>query len=378
MKSITVLGSTGSIGKNTLEVVRKLSQHFEIFALAAHSNIELLYQQALEFKPKFIAVYDEEKAKILQSQLPHISIIPGLEGLIEVASHQDVDIVLAAMSGSIGIFPAIEAIKKGKRIALANKEVLVSAGEYVMGLAKQYHAEVLPVDSEHSAIFQCLSDQEKPFLSKIILTASGGPFLYYTPEQLEDITVEKALKHPNWKMGAKITIDSSTLMNKGLEVIEAKWLFDLNLSQIDVVIHPQSIIHSMVEFIDGSILAQMGEPDMKGPIQYALSYPNRLSATAKKMSFASAINLQFLPPDQEKFRCLKLAFESLKLGGSASCFLNAANEVLVSRFLKQEITWKDIGIKLEELLSKYSLQETKCLDDILAVDKEARRLAFLS
>jgi 1-deoxy-D-xylulose-5-phosphate reductoisomerase len=373
MKKIAILGSTGSIGKNVLEVVRHTKNKFQVIALAAHSNIDLLEQQAHEFHPKVIAVYNKEKALILQKRLPKCAVLAGTEGLIDAASIDDASLIIAAISGTMGISPTIAAIQAGKNVALANKEVLVSGGSYVMSLVRKKGIQLIPIDSEHSAIFQCLQGEKKQTVSRIILTASGGPFRLL--ENLEKITVEDALRHPNWNMGPKVTIDSSTLMNKGLEVIETHWLFDIPLKKIEVLIHPQSIIHSMVEFIDHSILAQMGDPTMITPIQYAMTYPERFHSCIKPFDFLKNHTLQFLLPDTEKFRCLSLAYSAIEKGGSLPCFMNAANEILVKRFLNREIRWDQIGVNLEKLMSRHSIIPTNSLDDILAIDKLAREEA---
>lgn len=372
MKRIAILGSTGSIGKSTLAVARHLKDSIAVTALAAKSNIALLEEQAREFQPQFVCVYEKALAKELQSRLPHIPVVAGLEGLISTATHSDVDLVLSGMVGTIGLIPTISAICAGKDIALANKEVLVSGGEFVTSLARKHHVALLPVDSEHSAIFQCLQGENPKTIRRIILTASGGPFRNYNEEQLQQITVEKALGHPTWKMGPKITVDSSTLMNKGLEVIEAHWLFHLPLEQIEVVIHPQSLIHSMVEFTDGAILAQLSEPDMISPIQYALTYPNRLPGMMPPFDFLKERTLQFYKPDRQKFRCLQLAYDAIKYGGSLPCYMNAANEVLVMRFLQKQVAWSDIAVKLEKLMSQHDSKPLSSLEDILAIDELAR------
>ena len=371
---ISILGSTGSIGKNTLEVISHRGC-YEVEALAAYANIDLLELQVREFHPKIIAVYDEKKAKELKKRLPQMHIVSGMEGLLEVASLDTVDIVMSAISGAIGIAPTVTAIKKGKRIALANKEVLVAAGDLVMKMVKDFNAQLIPVDSEHSAIFQALQGSSDQEISRIILTASGGPFFRYTSQEMKHITLEKALKHPTWSMGAKITIDSSTLMNKGLEVIEAYHLFQVKREQIEVIIHPQSIIHSMVEFIDGSMIAQMSAPTMKVPIQYALTYPHREKGIIPPFSFSQYPSLEFIVLEKGKFRCLDLAFEALKIGKSMPCFLNAANEVLVDRFLQKEIGWLDISQKLETLCLHHQVTTINSLDTVYAVDAMARKEA---
>lgn len=374
MKTISILGSTGSIGRNTLEIARHLN--IRVAAIAGNQNIDLLEKQATEFKPDLVAVYDEKNALELQKRLPFIPVVAGLEGLIAAACHGSVDLVVAAMVGTIGITPIAKAIACGKSIALANKEILVSAGSYIQNLAKKHQVALLPIDSEHSAIFQCIVGEDPEAISRIIITASGGPFLHYPKEDLQNITVEAALNHPSWKMGPKVTIDSSTLMNKGLEVIEAYWLFGVRLDQIQVVIHPQSVIHSMVEYCDGSIMAQMSDPDMKLPIQYALTYPKRKKGVFPPFDITKQRRLDFYPPDYSKFRCLSLAFDSLKAGKSYPCYLNAANEVLVSRFLEKKIGWSEIGEKLEKLLSLHAPKEILSLEEIFEVDTMARNEAL--
>lgn len=376
MKKIALLGSTGSIGRNVLNVARHQAPEFRVVALAAKGgNLELLEEQAIEFKPDLIAVYDEEKAKILQKKLPHIPILTGEEGLVAVAVHEEAEMLVSAMSGTIGLKPTIAAIQAKKQIALANKEVLVSGGELVMRLVRENKVFLVPIDSEHSAIFQCLNGEKKAAVNRIILTASGGPFRLFKESQLKEITVDQALNHPTWKMGKKVTIDSSTLMNKGLEVIEAYWLFGVELEKIEVVIHPQSIIHSMVEFQDGSIMAQMGRPDMSVPIQYAMTYPERKKTALPYFDFTKAFELEFSPPNLNQFCCLRLAFEALKKGGSFACYMNAANEVLVERFLNGEIAWIKIGEILDRLMAEHVLQRVDSLEAILAVDKLARMQA---
>ncbi len=371
-KKIALLGSTGSIGTSSLQVVRHLGEDFEISALAAHSNIDLLQQQIKEFRPKVAAVFDEKQAKVLQSRAPGCPILSGLDGLKEVASFNEANFVISSITGTAGLIPTIEAIKAGKDVALANKEALVSGGELVMKLVKEKGVQLLPVDSEHSALFQALQGNCSSTIRKLILTASGGPFRNHNDEQLKNITVEQALNHPNWKMGSKVTIDSSTLMNKGLEVIEAYWLFGIPLEQIDVVVHPQSIVHSMIEYCDGSIMAQMGEPLMIVPIQYALTYPKRKPGLLNAFDFMRHGKLEFNAPDLKKFPCLSLAFEALRKGGSMPAYMNAANEVLVSRFLNKEISWQDIGKKLETLMERHSSKPVPTIEAIFDIDHEAR------
>lgn len=371
-KNISILGSTGSIGKSTLSVVRHIHPYIRVVAIAAKSNIDLLEEQAREFRPSVVAVFDLDKAEELRARLPGVNVLSGEEGLIAVARHEESDMLLSALSGTIGIVPTIAAMEEGKDIALANKEVLVSAGAYVTELAAKKGISIIPVDSEHSAVFQCLKGRDPATVHRIILTASGGPFLNFPSERLSDINLEMALNHPTWKMGVKITIDSSTLMNKGLEVIEARWLFGVPVEKIDVVIHPQSIIHSMVEFIDGSVIAQLSQTDMRLPIQYALTYPDSLPSILPPFSFSKNPRLDFLPVDMQKFRCLHLAYEALRREGSLPCYLNAANEVMVSRFCKGEISWLDIANKLERLISIHSVRPVESVKEILAVDTLAR------
>lgn len=378
MKKIALIGSTGSIGRSTLDVVRHLGpEQAQIICLAAHSNIDLLELQAQEFKPQLIAVYNEKKAQELQKRLPNLKIVGGIAGVNEAAAHVNANFVLSAMTGSLGLHPTLAAIKAGKTIGLANKESLVSGGALVMRLVKEHRATLLPIDSEHSALFQCLTGESTSAVRRLILTASGGPFLSYSMEQLEEITVEQALNHPTWNMGPKITLDCSTLMNKGLEVIEAHWLFNIDVDNIEVVIHPQSIIHSFVEFTDGSMKAQLSEPSMRIPIQYALTYPHRLAGLQKPFDFTYARHLQFSPPDWQKFRCLHLAYESLRQGKSFACYMNAANEVLVQRFIQKEIGWVDLGRKLEKLMEKHVLTAVESLEEITSVDSQARTEAAL-
>ncbi|MEM1283348.1 MAG: 1-deoxy-D-xylulose-5-phosphate reductoisomerase [Chlamydiota bacterium] len=372
-KKIAIIGSTGSIGTSTIEVVRNLGQeNVQIVALAAGSNIELLEEQAREFHPELIAVYDEQKAAELKRRLPNMTVIPGLEGIRAAASITSSNLVISSMVGTLGLIPTVEAIRSKKDVALANKEALVSGGALVMKLSKDHGVNILPIDSEHSAIFQCLQGNDKASVSRIVLTSSGGPFRNYSLTQLESINVEDALNHPTWQMGPKVTIDSSTLMNKGLEVIEARWLFDMPIENIDVVIHPQSIIHSMVEYMDGSMLAQMSRPTMLVPIQYAITHPNRSKGLIEPFDFIKHNTIEFYQPDVEKFRCLQLAFDSIQEGKSMPCYMNAANEVLVDRFLQKQISWKDISTKLDGLMSSHNKQPVDEIDDILNIDAIGR------
>lgn len=376
-KNIAILGSTGSIGTQTLEVVRENTGLFRAFLLTAYSNAGLLIRQALEFEPEYVVICDETKYQQVKEALAKttVKVCCGIEEVINLVTHPDINIVLTAMVGFAGLKPTIAAIQAGKDIALANKETLVVAGELVTGLAKKHNVKILPVDSEHSAIFQCLAGEENNPVEKIILTASGGPFRGKSLDFLERVTREDALKHPNWVMGAKITIDSASLMNKGLEVIEAKWLFDLDASQIDVVVHPQSIIHSMVQFEDGSIKAQMGLPDMKLPIQYALSHPGRIKNNYKRYNFTEYPALTFEKPDSQTFRNLALAFEALGQGGNMPCIINAANEIAVAGFLSENISFLAMSKVIEHCMEKLSFIENPVLDDYLNTDEETRIFA---
>ena len=375
MKKISILGSTGSIGTQTLDVVRANRDKFEVVAISANSSINLLLEQIKEFKPKYVAVYNEASAKVLKEMIPsdiNIEVLSGMEGLVAISSLDEIDVLLTAIVGMIGLVPTLEAIKKGKTIALANKETLVTAGQLVMEEAKKNNVKILPVDSEHSAIFQCLNGENNKEIESLILTASGGPFRGKTKSELLNVTKNEALKHPNWSMGRKISIDSSTLMNKGLEVIEAKWLFDVNTDKIDVVVHPQSIIHSMVQFVDSSIIAQMGCPDMKLPIQYALTYPDRILNDFERLDFSKLNSLTFEKPDLETFPCLKLAYDSLNMGGTYSAVLNAANEVLVNEFLEDKIGFYDIPYYIEKTLDAHKSISKPSLEEILHIDKCSR------
>lgn len=374
-KNVVILGSTGSIGTQTLEVINHLkSEGFKPIALAAHSQIDLLEQQAYTWEPQIIAVYDQQKALELQKRLPRQKIVTGIEGLKEIASLQEADIVVSAMSGSVGIEPTLSALQAGKKVALANKEVLVAAGELIMRTAKKHGSSVIPIDSEHSALFQCLEGKEHKSVRRLLLTASGGPFLHFSSDMLAQVSLKQALSHPTWRMGVKNTIDSSTLMNKGLELIEAHFLFGITSQNIEIVIHPQSVIHSMVEFIDGSILAQMSAPTMLVPIQYALSYPKCYPGIIERFDYTHFSKLEFLPPDPA-FTCINLCYYALKQGGTTPCYLNAVNEVLVERFVKGEIRWTDISDKLEKLLMNYQLEKELTLEKILETDRLGRLLA---
>lgn len=377
MKKLVVLGSSGSIGVNTLEVVRNFPDKFKIVALSVNSNIDLLEKQIEEFSPSVVVVNEKNKAFELQKRINNkCEVIFGEEGLISVAANSDYDILVGAMVGYAGLAPTVEAVKRGKRIALANKETLVVAGELITELCKKHNAELIPVDSEHSAIFQCMTGEKISEVKKLILTASGGPFLNRTKQELENVTIEQALAHPNWKMGSKITIDSASMMNKGLEVIEAHWLFNLSKEQIEVVIHPQSIIHSMVEFIDGSIKAQLSTPDMKLPIQYALSYPERFHSNYVNTNLPLTGTLNFFEPDFEKFECLKLAYKAMQVGGTTPCILNAANEIAVEKFLNKKIKFNQIPFLINSALDKIENHQSPNLDTIVECDNKTR--AFVS
>ncbi|HEX8428659.1 1-deoxy-D-xylulose-5-phosphate reductoisomerase [Hymenobacter sp.] len=377
-KRVTLLGSTGSIGTQALDVVRANAARFTVAALSAHSNAELLIQQAREFRPAAVVIGDEAKYAVVKTALagqPETEVLAGTAALTEVAGRSNSDIVLTAMVGYAGLLPTVAAIRAGKDVALANKETLVVAGQLITQLVREYNVGLYPVDSEHSAIFQCLVGEERNPIEKIILTASGGPFRGRTRAQLASVTKAQALKHPNWDMGAKITIDSASLMNKGLEVIEAKWLFGLRNDQIDVVVHPQSIIHSLVQFEDGSLKAQLGLPDMKLPIQYALGYPHRLPASFPRFSFLDYPQLTFEEPDKTAFRNLTLAFDAMSRAGNAPCVLNAANEIAVAAFLRDEVGFLEMSELVEDCLSRVSYLAEPSLDDYVQTDKEARRIA---
>lgn len=371
---ISLLGSTGNIGRQTLEVAEALN--LRVCALAAFGNVKLMEEQARRFKPRLAVLYDEKAANELSTALKDtdIKVASGESGMLEAASGPEASVVVSAISGFLGLKPALAAIKSGKRLALANKETLVSAGELVMAEAKKYNAEIIPVDSEHSAIFQCLHGyQRKSEVQRLIITASGGPFRGRTTEELRSVTAEEALRHPNWTMGPKITIDSATLMNKGLEVIEAMHIFYMPVDKISVVVHPQSIIHSMVEFVDGSVMAQLGQPDMRLPIQYAITYPERVPGPTKAPDFISIGKLTFEEPDLKVFRCLALAMTAAKNGGTDCAVLNAANEIAVNAFLNNKIGFLDIYRLVELALNKLGGGKAGSIDDIIACDEEVRR-----
>ena len=371
MKKIAILGSTGSIGTQTLDVVREHSDELQVVALAAGSNKERLKEQIKEFHPKLVSLSDEKKAQELKEELAgeQVEVVCGMEGLIEVAGADSADVVVTAVVGMMGILPTMEAIKKGKDIALANKETLVTAGHLIIPMAKEYGVSILPVDSEHSAIFQSLQGEPKAALDKILLTASGGPFRGKSAEFLETVTLEDALNHPNWSMGPKITIDSSTMVNKGLEVMEAKWLFGVDYSQIEVVIQPQSIIHSMVQYVDGAIIAQLGTPDMRVPIEYALFYPERRSLSGDRLDFSKLSQITFEKPDYKVSRGLSLAIEAGKTGGTMPTVFNAANERAVAKFLKGEIKYTDIVRSIEKCMDAHKVSAHPDLEEILATEQ---------
>lgn len=377
MKGISILGSTGSIGTQALDVIRQTNE-YKVIALTTNKNIDLLEKQAIEFQPKLVAAMDQKQFIILRDRFKgyNIRVVFGIEGLIEAATLEESKVVLNSVVGMIGLIPTLEAIKNGKKIALANKETLVTAGEIVMKEALKHNVEILPVDSEHSAIFQCLRSGSQNEISRLILTASGGPFRGKKPKELLNVKVEDALKHPNWKMGKKITIDSATLMNKGLEVIEAKWLFDVDIDKIDVIVHPQSIIHSMVEFIDGSIIAQMGIPDMRIPIQYALSHPKRIKNKLNKLDFNTLRDLTFEKPDNEAFPCLDLAYKAISSGGTLPAVLNAANETAVELFLENKISFLNIPEIISKVMDSHNNILSPTLDDVLESDKWAREMVI--
>ena len=376
-KKIAILGSTGSIGTQTLDVIEEHPDLFEAYALTANHNADLLIEQARKFNPEFVVIADETlygKVKDALSDLP-MKVYAGSDAICEVASMDTIDVVLTAMVGYAGLKPTIAAIKAHKTIALANKETLVVAGQLVERLSMENHAPILPVDSEHSAIFQCINGENPDQIEKIIITASGGPFLHTPADKLKDVTPAQALNHPNWSMGAKITIDSASMMNKGFEVIEAKWLFGLQPEQIDVIVHPQSIVHSMVQYVDGAVKAQLGIPDMKLPIQYALTYPNRVHLSAPRLDFRKDSQLTFLEPDTKKFRNLTFAFEALRRKGNAACVLNAANEVVVNAFLHEKIGFLTMSDIIEKTMEKAAYIAEPTYEDYVQSDKEARRIA---
>ncbi|MCG6917702.1 MAG: 1-deoxy-D-xylulose-5-phosphate reductoisomerase [Deltaproteobacteria bacterium] len=378
MKKIAILGSTGSIGRNALQVIEQFPDRFQVVGLAAGRNIDLLTEQIQRFRPKVAAVLDQELADDVTSRLPGdtgVKIFAGSTGYQKLASHTDADMVLSSMVGAAGLIPTLSAIRAGKEVALANKETLVMAGALVMGEVQKYKVTLLPVDSEHNAIFQALEGHRREDLKRILLTASGGPFLNLPKEQLESVTPAQALAHPNWEMGAKITIDSATMMNKGLEVIEAKWLFEVPVEKIVVHIHPQSIVHSMVEYVDGSVIAQLGMPDMRVPIAYALAYPERLKLGLPTLDLFSVQTLTFQEPDLGRFPCLDLAFTACKAGGTMPAVLNASNEVAVQAFLDNRIPFLGISRLVDKVMQEHELAPATELEAILAADSWARTRA---
>ena len=377
-KGVAILGSTGSIGTQALEVIQENPELFQVEVLTAQRNADLLIEQARKFQPNAVVIADTDQYQKVKDALNplDIKVFGGSESLEQVVEMDSIDIVLTALVGFSGLRPTIKAILAKKQIALANKETLVVAGELITQLAKENAVNLYPVDSEHSAIFQCLAGEWHNPIEKIVLTASGGPFRGRKKEELSQITKEQALKHPNWTMGAKITIDSATLMNKGLEVIEAKWLFHLQPNQIEVIVHPQSIIHSLVQFEDGSMKAQMGLPDMKLPIQYALGYPQRIPSNFPRFSFLQYPQLTFETPDKETFRCLDLAYQAMNIGGTMPCVLNAANEIAVSLFLKDQITFLGIADLVEKMMEHHTLIQQPTLEDYLETDAQVRQAAL--
>lgn len=374
MKNIAVLGSTGSIGTQTLDIVRNNTDELKIKVLAAGSNVELIEKQIREFKPEIAVLYNAEKANELKIKTADtgVKVLSGMDGMIESATFDDVDTVVTSMVGMIGIKPTIAAIKAGKNIALANKETLVTAGHIIMPLIKEHKVSLLPVDSEHSAIFQSMNGENRKRISKILLTASGGPFRGKSYEELKNVTLEDALKHPNWAMGQKITVDSATLVNKGLEVMEAAWLFDVDVSMIQVVVHPQSVIHSMVEYEDTAVIAQLGCPDMRLPIQYALFYPDRRFLDAKKLDFFEMKSLTFEKPDMDTFKGLKFAMEAAEFGGSMPTVFNASNEEAVAMFLNKKIGFLDIYRIIEESMNRHTVISNPDIDTVLSVERDTR------
>lgn len=372
MKRVTILGATGSIGTQTLDVISQNSDDFEVVALTASESVEKMAELIQRFCPSYAVMKNEEKAEELRKLLPNHSceILYGMDGFVAVSTLPNVDVVVAAMVGMIGLRPVMEAIRAGKDIALANKETLVTAGHIIMPLAKEYGVSILPVDSEHSAIFQCLNGEKKSQIETLFLTASGGPFRHGTKEELEKVTVEQALMHPNWSMGAKITIDSATMINKGLEMIEAKWLFDVDIDKIHVLVQPKSVIHSMVGFVDGAVMAQLGTPDMRLPIQYALYYPERNYLGRERLNFEALANIQFEKPNTDVLRGIPIAVEASRIGGSMLTAMNAANEYAVARFLKKDIAFFQIYDMIEYAMSKHRVIKHPDLSQILETERE--------
>ena len=381
LQQVTILGATGTIGVNTLDVISQHPHRFEVFALTANQNVDVLFNQCQKFNPRYAVMLEEQAADQLSAKLKQAAsateVLSGMAALEFVSAHEKVDAVMAAIVGSAGLKPAIAAAKAGKRILLANKETLVMAGSIFMQAVEEGGATLLPIDSEHNAIFQVMPHEKRESLNdggvkKILLTASGGPFRKSSAEELKRVTVKQALNHPNWVMGPKITIDSATLMNKGLEVIEAHWLFNASAEQIEVVVHPQSVIHSMVEYVDGSVLAQLGNPDMRTPIAYALGYPERLQSGVSSLDLFKIGRLDFEAPDTDKFPCLRLAFDALKAGGNAAAIMNAANEVAVEAFIKEKIGFTDIPALIESVMESSQIKAVSDLEMLIVADKEAR------
>lgn len=377
-KVITILGSTGSIGRQTLEVLELYTEEYDIGYLTTHTNIDLLFEQIQRYRPKGVVVSDEKQYYYLKNRLANnYKILKGKEGLIEAVEDSENTIILSALVGFSGVEPTLSAIKAGKTIALANKETLVSAGHIIIETAKAKNVKIIAVDSEHSAVLQCIAGEELSSIEKVLLTASGGPFFNIDYSRFKTFTVEDALLHPNWTMGNKITIDSATLMNKGFEVIEACWLFDLPLEKVEVLIHPQSIVHSLVQFYDGSVKAQLGVPDMKIPISYALSYPKRIKTNFRRLDLLEINNLTFLKPDLSKFPCLKLAYEAMERGGTATTILNAANEVAVNEFIDNKILFTQIPQVIEKALEIVPIKNEPNINDIIETDKQTREISLL-
>ncbi len=376
-KQVAILGSTGSIGTQALQVIAEHPNLYEVYALTANNSVEELIKQTRQFQPEVVVIANESKYSLLKNALEDlpVKVYAGMEAICQIVESQPIDVVLTAMVGYAGLKPTIHAIRAKKLIALANKETLVVAGELISNMIQQFGAAIIPVDSEHSAIFQCIVGEMGNAIEKVILTASGGPFRTFTGEQLKTVTKAQALKHPNWDMGAKITVDSATMMNKGFEVIEAKWLFAVRSDQIDVVVHPQSIIHSLVQFEDSSIKAQLGLPDMRLPIQYAFSYPDRVRSSLKRLDFAQYATLTFEQPDTTRFRNLALAYEAMRQGGNMPCILNAANEIVVAAFLRDEISFLGMSDVIEQTMQKVSYIKSPGYDDYVATDKMARIIA---
>jgi len=375
LKKVVILGSTGSIGKSALQVIRQFPEKFKVLGLAARSSISLLKEQIEEFKPEYVAVYDKKACEQLQKEVKSLKILCGREALCEIARLKEADIILSAIVGASGLLPTFEAVKAGKTVALANKESLVMAGDLIKKEANIRGAKIIPVDSEHSAVFQCINGCNKPYIKKIWLTASGGPFRGRKACEIEDVTPEEALNHPKWKMGKRITIDSATLMNKGFEVIEAHFLFDIPVERIGVLIHPQSIVHCLVEFIDGTYLAQMSNPDMKAPIALALSLPERLPEIIKPIDWTVTSQLQFEMPDKEVFPCLSLAYEAVKIGGTMPAVLNAVDEVAVEAFLSGRLKFNEIWKIIKKVMDAHKVFYPESIEEILEADSWAREMA---